>query len=75
MPYESRDDLPGPVGDDLPKHAKDIHLEAFNVARDGYAEADDRQGDDSRAAAAHQVGWAAAKKVYVKGPGTMDQTR
>ena len=66
MPYESRDDLPDSVRDNLPAHAQDVEREAFNAAWERYAEPDDRQGQDSREATALKVAWGAVKKAYVK---------
>jgi len=66
MPYESLDDLPDQVKDNLPKHGQEIYLAAFNSAWDQYAEPEDRYGDDGREEVAHKVAWAAVKQKYEK---------
>lgn len=66
MPYASLQDLPDPVRNVLPHHAQEIYLAAFNSAWDGYADPDDRDGDDSREEVAHKVAWAAVKRTYAK---------
>lgn len=53
MPYESLNDLPKGVADNLPKHAQEIYLAAFNNAYEEYAHDEDR---------ARRVAWAAVKK-------------
>ncbi len=66
MPYKDIDDLPDRVRENLPKHAQEIYLEAFNNAWDQYAKPEERRGDASREETAHKVAWSAVKKVYVK---------
>ena len=66
MPYESLDELPESVRDNLPQHAQEIYMKAFNNAWDEYADPEDRRGDASREETAHKVAWAAVKKVYEK---------
>ncbi|HPJ29850.1 MAG TPA: ChaB family protein [Methanothrix sp.] len=66
MPYESPDELPQSVRDNLPSHAQEIYMKAFNNAWDEYANPEDRRGDASREETAHKVAWAAVKKVYEK---------
>ncbi len=56
MPYDSIDDLPERVKDNLPHHAKEIFMEAFNSAEEEY---DD---EDSHFA----VAWSAVKNEYEK---------
>ena len=46
--------------DNLPEHAREIYLKAFNNAWDEYADQDDRE------ATAHKVAWAAVKQSYEK---------
>ncbi len=67
MPYKTIDDLPERVTNNLPKHAQEIYLEAFNNAWDEYKDPEDRKGDASREETAHKVAWAAVKKKYEKG--------
>ncbi len=66
MPYDSRQELPDSVKDNLPKQAQDIYREAYNSAWDQYADPDERRGDESREATAHKVAWSAVKEKYEK---------
>ena len=66
MPYATLEDLPDPVRDNLPTHACEIYLEAYNSAWEQYRRPEDRQGDDSREQVAHKVAWAAVKQSYEK---------
>ena len=66
MPYDKLTELPGPVKDNLPKHAQEIYQAAFNSAWDEYDSADKRRGDDSREEVAHKVAWSAVKQSYKK---------
>jgi cation transport regulator len=66
MPYNNIDDLPEGVRDNLPKHAQEIYLSAFNNAWDQYKDAADRLADSSREETAHRVAWSAVKKTYAK---------
>lgn len=66
MPYDSKSDLPDSVRDNLPSHAQDIYLKAFNSAWDDYSDPKDRRGKESREETAHKVAWAAVKKEYHK---------
>jgi cation transport regulator len=62
MPYSSLDDLPPRIQRTLPPHAQEIYRAAFNHAWEEYS---DRLG---REKLAHQVAWAAVKRVYEKDP-------
>lgn len=66
MPYKRTSDLPDSVRDNLPAHAQDIYLAAFNSAWDQYDTAEERRGDASREETAHRVAWAAVKQKYEK---------
>lgn len=66
MPYESLDELPESVRDNLPQHAQEIYMEAFNNAWDEYADPAERRGEAPREETAHKVAWAAVKNVYEK---------
>ena len=66
MPYEKTTELPDSVKDNLPKHAQEIYMSAFNSAWDQYDEPEERRGDDTREETAHKVAWAAVKKKYEK---------
>ena len=67
MPYNSLDELPDSVRDNLPNHAQEIYMKAFSNAWDEYADPEERRGDASREETAHKVAWAAVKNVYKKG--------
>ena len=67
MPYNKTSDLPVSVKDNLPAHAKEIYLAAFNSAYEEYKDSDDRRGSESREEVAHKVAWSAVKKDYQKG--------
>ena len=62
MPYFTTDDLPPAVQRALPLHAQEIYLSAFNHAWKEYAHRPDREK------VAHQVAWAAVKRLYKKSP-------
>jgi cation transport regulator len=66
MPYDKIKELPDSVRDNLPKHAQEIYMEAYNSAWDQYKDPDDRRGDASREETAHKVAWNAVKKKYEK---------
>jgi cation transport regulator len=66
MPYKDLKELPARVRENLPKHAQEIYLEAFNNAWEEYANPEDRKGDASREETAHKVAWSAVKQVYEK---------
>ena len=61
MPYERLVDLPKGVRDNLPKHAQEIYLEAYNNAWEQYHHEEER---------ARRVAWAAVKKKYEKNEAT-----
>lgn len=67
MPYAKTAELPDRVRGNLPKHAQEIYIEAFNSAWDQYADPDKRRTEESREETAHKVAWAAVKKKYEKG--------
>lgn len=66
MPYKNVSDLPEQVKGNLPKHAQEIYMEAYNSAWDQYADPDKRRGEESREETAHKVAWSAVKKQYEK---------
>ncbi|HXV41850.1 MAG TPA: ChaB family protein [Anaerolineae bacterium] len=66
MPYQRISDLPESVKDNLPKHAQEIYMAAYNSAWEQYDEPEERRGDASRDETAHRVAWAAVKKKYEK---------
>ena len=73
MPYDSRSDLPEQVTDNLPAHAQDIYMAAYNSAWDTYKDPDDRDGDASREEVSHKVAWSAVKEKYEKTDGTWQE--
>lgn len=66
MPYKKLNELPDPVKNNLPHHAQEIYLAAYNSAWDEYAKPADRRDDASREEVAHRVAWSAVKKKYQK---------
>lgn len=66
MPYNNILELPDSVKDNLPKHACEIYLAAYNNAWDQYKNSSDRDGDDSREEVSHKVAWSAVKNKYEK---------
>ena len=66
MPYDSVGDLPASVRDNLPKHAQEVYMAAYNNAWEEYKNAEDRRGDASREEVAHKVAWNAVKMKYEK---------
>ena len=66
MPYQSVEELPESVQNNLPKHAQEIYLAAYNNASEQYANPEKRRGKASLEEVAHRVAWAAVKKEYKK---------
>jgi cation transport regulator len=66
MPYDKISELPDQVTDNLPKHAQEIFLAAYNNAYDEYADPKDRRGDSGREETAMKVAWSAVKQSYQK---------
>ncbi len=66
MPYKTVSDLPDSVKDNLPTHAQQIYLAAFNNAWEEYDQPNERRGQESREEVARKVAWAAVKKKYEK---------
>ena len=66
MPYETLDELPESVRDNLPTHAQEIYASAYNNAWDRYKDPSERRGDASREETAHRIAWAAVKNTYEK---------
>ena len=58
MPYQSVSELPDGVKE-LPAHAKEIYMKAFNAAFEQYKDRGDEQEE-----LAHSTAWAAVKKQY-----------
>jgi cation transport regulator len=70
VPYKSLKDLPNSVRDNVPRHAQEIYLAAFNSAWEQYDQAEERRGGASREETAHRVAWAAVKESYEKDEST-----
>lgn len=66
MPYKNLEDLPAQVKENLPKHAQEIYLRAFDNARNQYKEPKERRGKESREQTAHKVAWSAVEKTHHK---------
>lgn len=66
MPFPTLSDLPDSVRDNLPHHAQEIYLSAFNSAWDEYKDPEERRDDASREEVAHRVAWSAVKQSYEK---------
>ena len=66
MSYNNLSELPESVRNNLPEHAQEIYLAAFNSAWEQYKDPDDRKGDDDRETVAHKVAWSAVKEKYEK---------
>jgi cation transport regulator ChaB/DNA-binding CsgD family transcriptional regulator len=69
MPYNSTSQLPESVRSNLPKHAQEIYMAAFNNAWEEYSHKQDRRGDNDREEVAHKVAWSAVKQQYEKRDG------
>lgn len=67
MPYGKISELPDNVKNNVPKHAQEIYMEAYNSAWDQYDDPEDRRDDASREETAHRVAWSAVKQKYEKG--------
>lgn len=66
MPYDSNEELPESVKNNLPKKAQEIYMEAFNSAWDQYDRPEERRGRASREETSHKVAWTAVKQKYEK---------
>ena len=66
MPYKNKGDLPAQVKENLPEHAQEIYLKAFNNAWDQYKEPKERRGKESREETSHKVAWSAVENKYKK---------
>jgi cation transport regulator len=67
MPYyNGLKDLPERVCNNLPEHAQEIFLRAFNSAWEEYKEPESRRGPSSHEETAFRVAWAAVEKEYKK---------
>ena len=75
MPYQDIAELPKGVRDNLPQHAQEIYMNAYNNAWEQYKNPEDRRGNASREETASRVAWAAVKKEYFKNKQTGEWER
>jgi cation transport regulator len=66
MPFKTIQDLPPQVRQNIPQHAEEIFLGAFNSAWDQYDTPEERRSGAGREEVAFKVAWAAVKKKYRK---------
>ena len=66
MPSKDVKELPESVKNNLPQHAQEIYLAAYNNAAEQYADPQKRRGKASLEEVAHRVAWAAVKQEYRK---------
>ncbi len=66
MPYENLNELPKGVKNNLPTHAKEIYLAAFNSALETYKNPEKRRDNASVEEIAHRVAWSSVEKQYTK---------
>ncbi len=66
MPYDNLSDLPSSVKNNLPKHAQEIYMKAYNHALKEYKDPDKRRGNSSQEETAAKTAWAAVKHEYEK---------
>jgi cation transport regulator len=66
MPYSNIDELPPAVRNNLPPHAREIYLAAYNNAWAEYQNPLRRRGISSQEEVAQKVAWAAVKKEFAK---------
>ena len=70
-PYQSMNDLPYLIKDELPPHAQEIWMKAYNNALQEYADPKRRRNPSEPAdVVAQKVAWAAVDVQYKKDPKT-----
>jgi cation transport regulator len=67
MPYDTTDDLPDSVRNNLPQHALEIYRQAFNSAWAQNEDPEEHGDDAAREETAHRTAWAAVKQSNEKG--------
>lgn len=70
MPYDSIKELPDSVRNNLPEHAQEIFLSAYNNAWEQYQDPAKRRGKQPLEVVANKVAWSAVKQEYRKNPRT-----
>lgn len=58
--YDQKSELPSGVANNLPDHAQDIYLSAYNSAFE------DHEDEDDAKQIAHRIAWSAVKQSYEK---------
>lgn len=66
MPYDKLSELPKQVTDNLPKHAQEIYMKAYNSAYEQYKDPSKRKEKSSHEETAHKVAWSAVENQYEK---------
>jgi cation transport regulator len=66
MPYQNIADLPEGVRSNLPEHAQEIYLAAYNNAVKEYSDRSKRRGNESLEEVARKVAWAGVEQTYKK---------
>lgn len=69
MPYDNLEELPESVKDNLPRHAQEIYMKAYNSAWEEYEDPSKRRGNESREEVSQKVAWSAVKEKYTKKEG------
>lgn len=62
--YESMDELPDVVREELPEEAQELYMKGYNASWEMYEE--EQAGDMSQEAVANRDGWAAVKREFTK---------
>jgi cation transport regulator len=66
MPYKMISELPAGVRNNLPEHAQEIFLAAYNNAAEEYQDPQKRRGNAPLEEVARRVAWGAVEKTYTK---------
>jgi len=66
MPYRYISQLSDSIKKNLPKHAQEIYMKAFNNAWKEYADSEKRIPGTTQEETARKVAWAAVKHSYKK---------
>jgi len=75
MPYDSIKELPDSVRNNLPEHAQEIFLSAYNNAWEQYQDPAKRRGKQPLEVVANKVAWSAVKQEYRKNSKTGERER
>jgi cation transport regulator len=66
MPFNTVDELPCELRRDLPRHAQELYVKAYNDAWEKYEDPNRRLGGGSREEIAQKVAWEEVEKEYVR---------